>query len=102
MKAKKLFISFVATLATFFVACQQDDEVMPQNLPPQVELTRAYDITRHEAIIQGNVTPVGSGHICFITLRYGVTDSLEHEVGFKNTERDITARLTSQQMQPWT
>lgn len=97
MKAKKLFISFVATLATFFVACQQDDEVMPQNLPPQVELTRAYDITRHEAIIQGNVTPVGSGHICFVTLRYGVTDSLEHEVGFKNTERDITARLTNLQ-----
>lgn len=97
MKAKKLFISFVATLATFFVACQQEDEVLSQNLPPQVELTRAYDITRHEAIIQGNVTPVGSGHICFITLRYGVTDSLENEIGFKNTERDITARLTNLQ-----
>ncbi|MBR2360697.1 MAG: leucine-rich repeat protein [Bacteroidaceae bacterium] len=97
MKAGKLFIGIVVTFATLLVACQQEDEMLSQNLPPQVELTRAYDITRHEATIQGNVTPVGSGHICFVTLRYGVTDSLEHEVGFKNTERDITARLTNLQ-----
>ena len=97
MKAVKLFIGIVVTFATLLVACQQEDEMLSQNLPPQVELTRAYDITRHEATIQGNVTPVGSGHICFVTLRYGVTDSLEYEIGFKNTERNIIAHLTNLQ-----
>jgi hypothetical protein len=97
MKAVKLFIGIVVTFATLLVACQQEDEMLSQNLPPQVELTRAYDITRHEATIQGNVTPIGSGHISFITLRYGVTDSLEYEIGFKNTERNIIAHLTNLQ-----
>ena len=97
MKAGKLFISFVVILAFFFVACQPEDDTISQNLPPQVELTRAYDITRHEATIQGSVTSVGSGHICFITLRYGVTHSLENEIEFKSTERDIIAHLTNLQ-----
>ena len=97
MKAEGLFIGIVFTLGIILVACQQEDEMLSQNLPPKVELTRAYDITRHEATIQGSVTPVGSGHICFITLRYGVTDSLENEIGFKSTERDIIAHLTNLQ-----
>ena len=97
MKAEGLFIGIVFTLGIILVACQQEDEMLSQNLPPQVELTRAYDITRHEATIQGNVTPTGSGHICFVTLRYGVTDSLEYEIGFKNTQRDIIAHLTNLQ-----
>ncbi len=97
MKAERLFIGIVFTLGIILVACQQEDEMLSQNLPPKVELTRAYDITRHEATIQGSVTPVGSGHISFITLRYGVTDSLENEIGFKSTERDIIAHLTNLQ-----
>lgn len=82
-------------LATF--SCKEEESVIPTNLPPQVELTGAYDITRHEATVSGSVTPVGSGHICFISLRYGVTDSLEHELSFKPTEQTITARLTGLQ-----
>ena len=70
---------------------------MPTNLPPRVALDEAYNITRNEATVSGSVTPVGSGHICFISLRYGVTDSLEHELSFKTNERTITARLTGLQ-----
>ena len=88
-----LFAAFL--LATF--SCKEEESAIPTNLPPQVELTGAYDITRHEATVSGSVTPVGSGHICFISLRYGVTDSLEHELSFKPTEQTITAHLTGLQ-----
>ena len=70
---------------------------MPTNLPPRVALDEAYNITRNEATVSGSVTPVGSGHICFISLRYGVTDSLKHELSFKTSERTITTRLTGLQ-----
>lgn len=87
-------------LVTFLVtvfSCKEEETVMPTNLPPRVALDEAYNITRNEATVSGSVTPVGSGHICFISLRYGVTDSLEHELSFKTSERTITARLTGLQ-----
>lgn len=88
-----LLVTFL--LATF--SCKEEESAIPTNLPPQVELTGAYNITRNEATVSGSVTPVGSGHICFISLRYGVTDSLEHELSFKTSERSINARLTGLQ-----
>lgn len=60
------------------LSCQS--EHTPLNLPPDVRIEAAQDITRTSARLQGEITPAGEGQVSRIQFRYGVTTEAENTI----------------------
>ena len=70
----------ITLLCLLWAVCACQDEHKPLNLPPDVRIEAAQDITRTSARLQGEITPAGEGRVSRIQFRYGITAEAENTI----------------------
>lgn len=79
MKTRILSLTTLIALLLTLAACSSDEA--PDNFEPRLVTGEAFDITRTEAVIAGEVVLQGSTDMPELHFRYGTTDQMDHTTG---------------------
>lgn len=79
MKTRILSLTTLIALLLTLAACSSDEA--PDNFEPRLVTGEAFDITRTEAVIAGEVMLQGSTDMPELRFRYGTTDQMDHTTG---------------------